>query len=118
VWFSLEHWKYENHQCHQAYIKDVKVPVCPLCNKPVPVNRGENPNIKVNEHISQDCHSEKARKTSISKCSFPGCKGKELVPIQCNECKKTFCLRHRFTTDHNCNRHAAVGDALKYGLLL
>jgi hypothetical protein len=54
------------------------VPVCPLCNKPVPVNRGENPNIKVNEHISQDCHSEKARKTSISKCSFPGCKGKEV----------------------------------------
>ena len=27
--------------------QDVKVPVCPLCSQPVPVNRGEDPNIKV-----------------------------------------------------------------------
>lgn len=27
--------------------QDARVPVCPLCNQPVPVSRGEDPNIKV-----------------------------------------------------------------------
>ncbi|XP_062513604.1 AN1-type zinc finger protein 2A-like isoform X2 [Corticium candelabrum] len=99
--FCHEHSRYEDHQCGEAYLKDVRVPICPLCDKPVPVRRGEDPNIKVNEHISQDCHSEKAGKIS-SRCSFPGCKGKELVPIKCAECNRTYCLRHRFTMDHNC----------------
>lgn len=49
---SQEHWKCEDHQCGQAYVKDVRVPVCPLCNKPVPINRGEDPNIKVTMHYS------------------------------------------------------------------
>ena len=28
-------------------VQDARVPVCPLCNQPVPVNRGDDPNIKV-----------------------------------------------------------------------
>lgn len=28
-------------------MQDVQVPVCPLCNQPVPINRGDDPNIKV-----------------------------------------------------------------------
>lgn len=33
-------------------LQDVQVPVCPLCNQPVPVNRGEDPNNKVlNERV-------------------------------------------------------------------
>lgn len=40
----------------------MKVPTCPLCNQPVPTARGEDPNIKVNQHIQQDCRSDKAKK--------------------------------------------------------
>ena len=64
--------------------QDVKVPVCPLCSQPVPVNRGEDPNIKVindletctcavitvfycqvDEHIQKDCQSDKAKKVRL-----------------------------------------------------
>ena len=65
---SKEHSSYELHNCTEAYVKvhvvdsarsrtaestlffvlqDIRVPVCPLCNQPVPVNRGEDPNNKV-----------------------------------------------------------------------
>ena len=68
--YSLDHKTYEQHNCQEGYtkvnlytrskicnflpdglfcIQDMKVPVCPLCNQPVPVSRGEDPNIKVNE---------------------------------------------------------------------
>jgi hypothetical protein len=44
-----------------AYTKDARVPVCPLCNQPVPVNRGEDPNIRVDMHMQNECKSEKSK---------------------------------------------------------
>ena len=62
--------------------QDARVPVCPLCNQPVPVNRGEDPNakvsycvqmygtgiyihtclffIQVNMHIQNECKNDKS----------------------------------------------------------
>ena len=37
------------------------MPVCPLCNKPVPLNKGESADIKVGQHIDNDCQSDPAR---------------------------------------------------------
>lgn len=42
--------------------QDVQVPVCPLCNTPIPVKRGEMPDIKVGEHIDRDCKSDPAQR--------------------------------------------------------
>lgn len=104
--FCLEHKTYEQHGCTDNFSKDVRVPVCPLCNQLVPVNRGEDPNAKVDEHIQKDCKSdEKAKKAYSNRCSFPGCKKKELVPVTCSICQKNFCLKHRFETSHNCTGH-------------
>ncbi|KAK2563388.1 AN1-type zinc finger protein 2B [Acropora cervicornis] len=64
-----DHIKYTDHSCENSYKKDFQVPVCPLCNKPVPVPRGEQPDIKVGEHIDRDCQSDPAiakRKACIS----------------------------------------------------
>ena len=36
-----------NDYVFTAYCQDIQVPVCPLCNKAVPVPRGEQPDIKV-----------------------------------------------------------------------
>ena len=36
-----------NDYVFTAYYQDIQVPVCPLCNKAVPVPRGEQPDIKV-----------------------------------------------------------------------
>lgn len=33
----------------------MQVPVCPLCNAPIPVKRGEIPDVVVGEHMDRDC---------------------------------------------------------------
>lgn len=38
------------------------MPVCPLCNTPVPVRRGEMPDAVVGEHIDRDCRSDPAQR--------------------------------------------------------
>lgn len=35
--------------------QNVQVPVCPLCNAPVPVQKGEVPDIVVGAHMDKDC---------------------------------------------------------------
>lgn len=51
---------YLQHNCPSAYKKNVQVPVCPLCNKPVPVTRGTSPDVVVGRHIDNDCKSDRA----------------------------------------------------------
>lgn len=104
--FCKEHIKYTEHSCENSYKKDHQVPVCPLCNKPVPVPRGQQPDIKVGEHIDRDCQSDPAvakRKAYLNRCSLKGCKQKELIPVRCDSCRQNFCLKHRHEQDHNCS---------------
>ena len=62
--------------------QDNQVPVCPLCNAPVPVPRGQTPDIVVGRHIDDDCQSdpakEKRNKIYTNRCSNKGCKTKEV----------------------------------------
>ncbi|KHN86445.1 AN1-type zinc finger protein 2B [Toxocara canis] len=107
--FCGTHYPYESHRCESSYRKDVQVPVCPLCGKPVPVARGELPDERVSRHIDTDCKSDPALssrgKIYTSRCSLHGCKKRELVPIQCKECGLNFCVKHRFPSDHDCTQN-------------
>ncbi len=40
--------------------KDFQVPICPLCNQPVPFKRNELPDILMSAHIDRDCKSDPA----------------------------------------------------------
>ncbi|XP_053837760.1 AN1-type zinc finger protein 2B isoform X2 [Vidua macroura] len=87
-------------------LQDVQVPVCPLCNTPVPVRRGEMPDVVVGEHIDRDCKSDPAqrkRKIFTNKCLKPGCKQKEMMKVICDQCHKNYCLKHRHPLDHDCS---------------
>uniref|UniRef100_A0A452GN28 AN1-type domain-containing protein n=1 Tax=Gopherus agassizii TaxID=38772 RepID=A0A452GN28_9SAUR len=53
--FCKSHITYDQHKCTSSYKKDVQVPVCPLCNTPIPVRRGETPDIVVGAHMDRDC---------------------------------------------------------------
>ncbi|RUS33814.1 hypothetical protein BC938DRAFT_483738 [Jimgerdemannia flammicorona] len=90
-----------------------RVPVCPICQKPVPVNRGEDPNIRVNEHIAAGCANPGTTTTpsptSANHCSNRGCKARTLVPIYCPKCKLNFCVKHRLEVDHQCRSLGAGG---------
>ena len=47
------------------------MPVCPLCNKPIPLKKGEQPDVVVGRHIDSDCQSDPAkerRKVRRQKC--------------------------------------------------
>uniref|UniRef100_A0A8C0VZ40 AN1-type domain-containing protein n=1 Tax=Cyanistes caeruleus TaxID=156563 RepID=A0A8C0VZ40_CYACU len=104
--FCTDHIAYAQHDCTSAYKKDVQVPVCPLCNTPVPVRREEMPDIVVGEHIDRDCKSDPAqrkRKIFTNKCLKPGCKQKEMMKVICDQCHKNYCLKHRHPLDHDCS---------------
>ncbi|CAG12231.1 unnamed protein product [Tetraodon nigroviridis] len=103
--FCKDHITYANHKCMSSYKKDIQVPVCPLCNIPIPIKRGEMPDIKVGEHIDRDCRSDPAqrkRKIFTNKCSKGGCKQKEMMRVTCDQCHLNFCLKHRHPLDHDC----------------
>ncbi|XP_074154810.1 AN1-type zinc finger protein 2B isoform X4 [Sminthopsis crassicaudata] len=106
--FCADHVAYDQHHCGSAYQKDVQVPVCPLCNVPVPVARGESPDRAVGEHIDRDCRSDPAqrkRKIFTNKCTRPGCRQREMMELTCERCSRNFCLKHRHPLDHECPGH-------------
>lgn len=116
--FCSEHFQYEKHSCENPYPNNVQVPVCPLCNKPVPSKRGEQPDIAVSEHIDRDCQADPAvskRKLYTNKCSVKGCKIKDVVKITCDKCVKIYCLTHRHPDDHKCEERKVPSPAQAAG---
>ncbi|XP_067948293.1 AN1-type zinc finger protein 2B-like isoform X2 [Watersipora subatra] len=102
---SKDHIQYSSHSCSESYKKDKQVPVCPLCNKPIPLKPGEVADVKVGAHIDADCQSDPAkerRKVYTNRCSKKGCKVKEMVSVRCDRCSKNYCLKHRHENDHEC----------------
>ncbi|CAL4112507.1 unnamed protein product, partial [Meganyctiphanes norvegica] len=99
--FCVDHHKYDKHNCSESYRRDVQVPICPLCDQPVPSKRDQPPDLAVNDHLENNCKSKK-KKIYTNRCSFGVCKTKEMVPVSCDSCKQNFCLRHRHTIDHEC----------------
>ncbi|KNC80677.1 hypothetical protein SARC_06966 [Sphaeroforma arctica JP610] len=99
----LEHKDYAAHDCPEAYKLDVKVPVCQLCNSPVPTRKGEDPNIIMSNHIDQGCREiEISKKTYTNSCMFKNCKKREAVPIACRTCRMNYCMKHRLENSHAC----------------
>ncbi|CAD5215026.1 unnamed protein product [Bursaphelenchus okinawaensis] len=99
--FCIEHFKCDQHECG---IKDVRVPVCPLCQQPVPVGKNESADMVVGQHIDNDCKSDPAQKkrTYQHRCTKKGCKKREVVQFTCPDCRNNFCVRHRHGDDHDC----------------
>lgn len=110
--FCTDHMSYLSHMCPSAYKKDIQVPVCPLCNVPIPLQRGDPPDLAVGMHIDNDCQSDygkSKKRVFVNKCSNKGCKIKEIVRVDCHECGLNYCLKHRHAVDHNCmGRNAAI----------
>ncbi|XP_034836546.1 AN1-type zinc finger protein 2A-like [Maniola hyperantus] len=105
--YCSDHFSYIKHECTASNARDVQVPECPLCGSPVPGKRDEPPDVAVSAHIDNQCMSDPARerrkKVFTNKCSYKGCKTKEMVPLVCAECALNYCLRHRHAVDHTCD---------------
>ncbi len=76
--------QYEKHECKsdKHLRKDFQIPLCPLCNQPVPYKRDQIPDIVMSAHIDRDCKSdpaeERRRKIYSHRCSKQNCKQKEV----------------------------------------
>ncbi|XP_007467147.1 PREDICTED: AN1-type zinc finger protein 2A [Lipotes vexillifer] len=102
--FCKDHFTYAAHKCPFAFKKHVQVPVCPLCNSPIPVKTGEVPDVVVGEHMGGACKhtpGRGARKIFTCRCSK---EGKEMLRVACAECCGSFCIQHRHPQGHGCAR--------------
>jgi len=110
--FCAQHWTYEGHKCTSPRLKDVQVPVCPLCDKPVPSKPGAVPDEAVSRHLDRDCQVDRKRNP---RCSKVKCKVRELIKVDCNQCSLNFCLKHRHPQDHECSGKSTkpMSDAAK-----
>ncbi|GLJ59588.1 hypothetical protein SUGI_1515300, partial [Cryptomeria japonica] len=71
--------------------------------------RDELPDIAVSQHIDQYCkQNDQARKlnnkpkTNLQACNFKSCKQKDLIYLECKDCRSKFCIKHRHPSDHSC----------------
>ena len=96
-------------------LSDLKVPVCPLCQRPIPVTkRGDPPDLAVSRHIDSECQSDPAkerRKVFDQRCAVKKCKKKEMIKIRCDDCGRNHCLSHRHPQDHECKGKPSAGQA-------
>ncbi len=105
--YCLDHRSAKDHRCPHASIKDNQVSVCPLCEKPVSISKGQDPNQIIEKHISNGCKSNPEERIYKNHCTFKNCKQSELIPINCKQCKHQFCLKHRAPLDHQCSHSNA-----------
>eukprot|EP00126_Sphaerothecum_destruens_P004088 Sdes_comp17986_c0_seq1m7249 len=104
------HFKFENHSCELFYTIDKKVPVCPICNLPIPVKYQQDPNLAVENHLLTVCSTGKnvsslaagSQKAFLNSCSMENCKKKEAVKFVCAKCRRNFCTVHRLESNHSC----------------
>ncbi|CAF1267335.1 unnamed protein product [Adineta steineri] len=112
--FCNDHIKYDEHQCPSSHRKNIQIPICPLCNQAVSYEyRDQSPDHAVSAHIDRDCKSKKREKVYSNKCSIPSCKQREVIQVKCDICLKTYCLRHRFPDDHQCQQMRNTPDTTR-----
>lgn len=98
--FCLDHRSFAAHKCPN--VTDTYVPECPMCGQIIPVTKGEDPNVKVDQHIAQGCPKIASKPSQSYACSLPKCSKTEVMPVTCPSCRKNFCLKHRMPQDHQC----------------
>ncbi|KXN88274.1 AN1-type zinc finger protein 2A [Leucoagaricus sp. SymC.cos] len=108
--FCQEHFKVEAHRCpeYDESKHDRVAPNCPLCNTPVAIPPGQDPNLRMDAHLTNECSvmTGRAKAKSLPVCAKGGCKKVLFSPIKCTHCREQFCPSHRFPADHSCSAPA------------
>ncbi|SBT72279.1 AN1-like zinc finger family protein [Plasmodium ovale] len=97
--FCELHKKAQDHACSMlAQIDIKKVVLCEQCNVALPDKPEE-----IKKHLIYKCPHKK-KKTPVMICNHQGCRTvlNDINTYICRECKKNFCLPHRYCFSHNC----------------
>ncbi|KAG8681297.1 hypothetical protein FRC08_015726, partial [Ceratobasidium sp. 394] len=111
--FCSDHFRPVVHQCAKYdHLKADRVaPSCPLCNAPVSIPVGQDPNVRMDAHIMNDCPvmgNRRSAKSQAPRCASSKCSKVLIAPIRCNSCRKDFCPEHRFPQQHSCASQSAA----------
>ncbi|EGO23802.1 hypothetical protein SERLADRAFT_470157 [Serpula lacrymans var. lacrymans S7.9] len=106
--FCGEHFDVTAHRCpsYDESKHNRIAPSCPLCNQPVAIPHGQDPNIRMENHISNECSvmtGKSGRAKSAPVCARGKCGKVLFAPIRCDKCSQQFCPQHRFPKDHTCS---------------
>ncbi|KAF8606806.1 hypothetical protein BDV93DRAFT_520429 [Ceratobasidium sp. AG-I] len=110
--FCNDHFRPAEHQCAKfdPAKADRIAPSCPLCNTPVSIPPGQDPNTRMDAHIMTDCQAMGTKRTTTQqtkRCAGAKCNKVLIAPIRCSSCRKEFCPEHRFPQQHSCASHSA-----------
>ncbi|KAI0036440.1 hypothetical protein K488DRAFT_41129 [Vararia minispora EC-137] len=115
--FCGEHFLPQRHSCpkYDEFQHNRVAPDCPLCGEPVAIPPGEDPNIRMERHLSQECTvmTGKTKQSKTPRCARAMCNKVLYAPIKCDKCKLEFCPTHRFPATHNCS---SIGSTSKPAL--
>ncbi|CAE6485296.1 unnamed protein product [Rhizoctonia solani] len=104
--FCSDHFRPDGHQCSKfdPAKADRVAPSCPLCSTPVSIPIGQDPNLKMDAHIMNECTAmgNRGNKRQANRCAGPRCTKVLIAPIRCDNCRKQFCPEHRFPQQHSC----------------
>ncbi|KAJ3881696.1 hypothetical protein F5051DRAFT_396271 [Lentinula edodes] len=123
--FCQDHYKVAEHSCpnYDESKHNRIAPNCPLCNEPVAIRPGTDPNVRMEAHFATECSvmTGHVAKKSTPICAQRKCGKVLFAPIHCDKCRKSFCPSHRFPGDHACNtthpaRSSAPANALPFTL--
>jgi len=109
-----EHKSTKAHSCTQIIDKDSKLPRCPLCQHYILKGiNGQDDNTQVERHIQSGCQELIMKKRKKNRCMHDRCREVNLIPLHCNNCYRSFCVRHRHPDDHRCTQEGNIIPLLK-----
>ncbi|KAF9565730.1 hypothetical protein CPC08DRAFT_704429 [Agrocybe pediades] len=110
--FCQDHYKVDAHKCanYDERKHNRIAPSCPLCNSPITVPTGQDPNVVMDSHLDNECSivTGKVKAKTLPTCERRSCHKVLFTPVRCDKCRKQFCPSHRFPADHSCSPAPAL----------
>ncbi|KIJ54912.1 hypothetical protein M422DRAFT_24792 [Sphaerobolus stellatus SS14] len=117
--YCSDHFKPGDHACekYDPSKHDRIAPNCPLCDTPVAIPQGQDPNLRMEHHIDHECKVTTGRKKTgtMPVCARGKCGKKLIAPIKCNGCNKQFCAAHRYQSTHACSSISGSSNSNSLG---
>ncbi|KAF8755211.1 AN1-like Zinc finger [Rhizoctonia solani] len=105
--FCSDHFRPDEHKCtkYDPAKADRVAPSCPLCSTPVSIPLGQDPNLKMDAHIMNECTAmgNRGNNRQAKRCAGPRCAKVLIAPIRCDvQLSQGVLSEHRFPQQHTC----------------
>ncbi|CBZ53886.1 Protein F58E10.4, confirmed by transcript evidence, related [Neospora caninum Liverpool] len=116
TFYCLEHRSQTAHCCCKSSAADDSAQppatvACKRCRRLLVVPDNLDSEAFLSLHRQSASCAEAARRLPL--CALQSCRAQTMKSclVECPDCSQLFCLRHRFSSDHECLRRTAVGAA-------